>query len=256
MLKEFVEFIAQQAVKAAGPQILKPESEPDHVYLLTRPDGTVERRDADPEPREHKAGDLEALTDWAKALPEPGKSVAWYHRSAVVLVADDRTRRDTVTLELTLSPQVLTLQQFESRAQAFKHADFMKLLRVTFADCLGRSGNLLEILKKVNFSAGKLAESSVGHAKASVGRTLESQVTGTAAIPERVELDVPVFVGALDNLRCVVRCALEPDGATETFSLIPLPGQLEAGIRTAEERIGVILHADLKGVAPVYYGRP
>ncbi len=254
MLKEFVDAIAAQAVEAKGGRFLKPAQEPAHVYYLVTPDGKVERVEGAPEPRRHAAGNLQAVIDLAKNLPEPGHAVVWYHRTGVVLVMDDSTRRDTVTLGLELSPQVLTLHAQEQRATAFKHADFLKLLRVNFADCLHRTGNLMESLKKVNFQAGKVVDSSVGHGKASVGRSLESQVTGTAAIPEQIDLDVPVF--STRQERCIVRCALEPDGATETFSLIPLPGQIEAGIRAAEERVGVILHADLKGVAPVYYGRP
>jgi hypothetical protein len=262
MLKETIDAIGALAVAASVPRVLPLDLEPDHVYAIADPkSGSLQIRQAVPSPRKHLAASPQAVFELAKQFSMPGHNVAlWYHRTGLIALLDDDTRRDKVTLPLELSPQIKTLQELEKTPRTFKQHEFRKLLRITFCDCLALCPNLIAIIERVKFRVGGQVEAAVGHGKASVGRQLESEVTGTGSIPEYVDLYVPIFASGFSGgsfSGCRVRCALEPDAPSESFQLIPLPGQIEEAIAWGESQIAkVIAEADLGESVAVYHGIP
>lgn len=268
MLKELFDAVVLQTTKAMRPTVVHADAEPNHVYLLAHADGKVEQREALPEPRAHRAGDLSAIIEMVHELTRRSEEsvsdtnlVVWYSREAVVLLLDDATRRDRLTLPLTLHPQLLALQQLEQSKQQFDQKGFVSLLRIQFAGCLGPAGNLIEIVRQVKFKQHQDGHGVVQHGKASIGRSIQSELTGAGTIPEQTTLDVPVFAGPLAARRYAIECAIEVDPASERFQLIPFPGAVEAAICAAEAQLG----ADLRDAtrrnteedeAAVYYGMP
>lgn len=258
MFKELVDRIAELAVRANSTTVVNLAAEPDHVYLLARPDGTADVRHAGPKPRRHVAGSLDTVVTLAKEHAETSalSAVIWYSRKAIVCLLDDATRRDQVRFDLQCSKQIETLQVLEGIRKPFKQAELLSLLRVTFAKCLDQTGNLVEILRRIKFRQASAGESVVQHGKSSLGRSVEAELTGTGALPEYVTLHVPIWTNLVVGEQSV-QCALEPDAATETFQLIPLPGEIENATQRAERVIYERL-LDAVGDAPiaVYLGTP
>lgn len=253
MLKELYEAIGQQAVKALAPAALYPDREPDHIYWTRAADGTLDYHEADPEPRQHQAGDLSAVIAFAQRFSVA--AAVWYDRDGVVCITDDDRRRDRVALPLAPSPQLATVKAMEPK-KPFDQRELILLLRTTFADCLGCCPGFVDLLRTVKFKSKTDGESTVKHGQRSVGKAIEQQIEGTAELPEYVELLVPVF-GSGFAANATVRLALDPDPTTEKFWLIPLPGTIEDAFAYAEDRIGDRLRDALKeSDVPVYYGDP
>lgn len=254
----------EELVKNANAvQVMKVECEPSHVYYL-RTGNTIVRSTAAPPVIGHVASTLETLADKAadtvtgdEAAGE-AKSQIWVDRSGVVLLLDGN-RRDKVTFNLSLSQQLLKLDQIADKA--FTQKDFVFLLRTTFRDCLTSAGDLLPIIRKVKFNATQSGESEVKHGSSSIGKSLTAEITGTGTLPEYVNLALPVFSQAgVQSVRSVVSCALEPDAATCTFRLVALPGQIEQAIGDGENQVrakllGLLGERKAGGVS-VFMGRP
>ena len=265
MLAEFIKSIVGLADQAKRPTVFRAEAEPAHVYLLLGPDGSVDYRHAEAAPRNHIAADLETVARWALRSVKDGEGVSvWYDRTGVTALLDDGTRRDKVTLPLQLSPQILTLQELEKSSARLKQKEFIKLLRVPLAGTLTRHPNLLKSVRSVEFRQAVNGNSDLQQGKSSIGRAIMSQLTGTENIPEEVTLSVPVFLSVVVNPFPIV-CALDVDAACETFQLIPLPGEIEASIRSAESKLGAYLRDLLNpepeneadsGKVALSYGRP
>lgn len=249
MFKEFFEAISGQAVKASGLKVIKLPG-PEHIYLIDQGEGRFQIRNTEPPPRKHKAFDISAVVQFAA---KHESAAVWYSRVGVVCLTDDDTRRDEVRLVLSLSEQVKAIATISGKP--FAQRDLILLMRTTFADCLGAAGDLLAVLRGVRFRSAAGGESMVKHGSRSVGKTLEQEITGTGALPEYVKLQVPVWGNAFLSVQ-TVRLALEPDPETETFKLIPLPGELERAIEAGEGRLGAVLREQLGKGAALYYGEP
>jgi hypothetical protein len=248
--------VSEQAVKACAARVVKPDGEPAHVYLLDVGDGKPQRFEATPEPREHEAWDIDAIVDFANDF-----SAIWYARNGIRVLIDDNLRRDCVMMPLKLSHQVDLITGWEKSASSrmMSQKDLIKLLRVDFADCLGQAGEFLAVIRKLKFETATKTAGEIKHGRASLGKEIETAVSGDVDIPEEVIFDVPVFDGAFPALRARVRCAIDLDAATEKITLMPIPGHLEAGIREAEARIGRLIGEKLaKGnkKTPTFYGVP
>lgn len=244
-------------------QVMKATEEPPHVYYLR--EGTMVRRvEAAPPVVGHVASTLETLAEKAADTvtgdEEPGEadSQIWVDRTGVVLLLDG-DRRDKVTFTLSLSEQIQKLTTIGQTSYTQK--DFVFLLRTTFRDCLGLAGDLLPIVRKVKFNATQGGESEVKHGSVSLGKTLTAELTGTGTLPEYVTLALPVFAQAgVQAVRSMVQCALEPDAATCTFRLVPLPGQIEAAIGDGENQVRArllgLLEERMEGGVSVFMGKP
>ena len=83
-------------------------------------------------------------------------------------------------------------------------------------------------------------------------------LTGTGALPEYVTFTFPIFANpCLRTIRGSVECALDPDPATATFRVIPMPGTLDLAADAAVTTVGDKLRDALKDAGPpVYHGRP
>lgn len=260
MLKDFVEAIALQGVKAHLPIIVKADAEPNGVYYVRQADGTTERVVADPPWREHKAQDLDTVVAFAKRFVEYKDAadavgpVIWYSRTGVTCVLDDHDRRDTVHMHFGASPQLVHLA--EDR-KAYTQAEFIRILRITFADCLTACDGLLQCLRSIKFRVHSDGTSKVAQGKASIGKIIDAELTGADALPEYVTFDVPVFGVASLPVRALVRCALEVNPQLETFQLVALPGEVEKATSVGENWVRDAVETALGDAeVPIYYGKP
>jgi hypothetical protein len=252
MLKEAIEYVVGEARDSQAAKVFTAPQEPEGVYYLQKPDGTVEKVTADAPLIRHTAADLSAVVEFAADGSE-----IWYSREKVVCVIDRDSRRESVTLTLELSPQLKELQKLEANPRNLDQRQIVYLLRTTFRRCLGRAGNLLDVLRSIRFNSQAAGEGVVQHGKASIGKTLKQEITGTDNLPEYFVLEVPVFTNASLAQVFPVECALEPDAATQSFKIIPLPNEIEGAVAGGERMIAQLLSAALgdEAMQHVHYGK-
>lgn len=250
MIREALEYLFNAGRQSAD-VIVKPAAEPPHVYYVRRPDGSLDFRAANPAPTAHAPLSLASLV----ALAVEWGAAVWHSPEAVVAVDG----RDRATLALAKSEPFALLEHWAKNRTAMPQADLIRELRIKLAGCLGPAGNLLDLLRVVRFKTGSDTVAEIDRGRSSIGRQLQSEVTGTDRLPEVVAFSVPVFATpSVAGIRSVVQCALDPDAATGTFRVIPLPGQLEAATEYAAGEVGAIIRdliGDAEGI-PVYHGRP
>lgn len=224
MLKDALEFMAGIGKKSAE-KIVRTDAEPGYVYFVRGEDGTLEKHEASPSPVAHKAYSLQAIQEKAK---EAKAAEVWYSPDKVVCVFGDDVKRNTITLELKLSEPLAALIELKKTGKALTQPEIIRLMRTTFRDSLSQAGTLVEVLKKVNFKATSESEGVVSHGKASLGKSVISEVTGLGIIPEYVTFNFIVYANpCFKAIRGKVECALEPDASNATFRIIPLSGEIE-----------------------------
>lgn len=248
MLAEFVKALSEQAVKAAKPDIIALPG-PSPEYLLRKADGTFEAKRGFPAPREHNAQDLQTIVNFATE-----DSAVWYCRDAVVCLVMDTDRFDRVTMDLAFTPQLTWLQGL-SAANKFSQKDLVWHLRTLMKPCLGLAGDLIGVLRQVQFSVGEEGASNIQHGKQSIGKSMRAEIGGTTQIPEYVTFDVMIWESGF-RAHQQIECAMEPDPATQTFKLVPIPGAIEQAICEAEMKLGDALKKMLGDGKALHYGSP
>lgn len=248
MIAEALKYLADTAVKGSKPFVSRAEPEPSHVYYLNG-----ERTEATPAPCNFTAKDLTAIVQFATQNP---KSTVWYSSDGVIVILDPETRRNHVTLPLEYSPQLYEIVSWGDRSKPISQRDLILKLRTVFKRCLDHSPQLIELLRALRFTTGTTTDAKVSASKTSIGKSVEAEVTGAAALPDEFYLDVPIFSGgAFMTIRGRVEVAIEVDAAAATFTLHPIPGMVSQQIALAEGSIGQTLRAAI-GEDRVHYGNP
>lgn len=269
MLKEFYDVIRADITKAAG--VRHEEIDPTKTYAYRDQAGEVKTLKQRPKYRDHKAADIATVCAFAKRFAKGELTpdamgdgdlgdacpVIWFSRSSVVAIIDDQGNRvDRMTLPLAFSPQVRELADLETRKLSFTQQQLIFKLRTMFRHNLAPAGDIIKVLRQVKFDVGQDGNSSVGHGKTSIGKSMRAEVTGVGEIPEYVTLNVPIFERSF-VFNANVELALEPDPATQQFQFFPLAGVLERAIGDAERALGQAILAELGDVEiPTYYGQP
>ncbi len=261
MLKELFDKVLETG-KACGPRVINADREPGHIYYLDYGDGKPRLIEAQPQPICAELLSLSAVADFV-IREGSSLSAVWYSRSGVVAILDHcvataeeesgeivdtdiGTRREGGSLFLRPSAQMLMLADLAKTKVPFDQRKLILLLRSTFTDCLVEAAGLIDVLRSVKFEAGTTAEGNIGRqGNASVGKSLRTQVSGTAEIPEQVTLVVPAFEGPiLPRSKWVrVRMVLDADAGSATFQFYPVAGDLDAAWYEAEMHLRVELDA-------------
>ena len=256
MLRELFDRILETGRQQQAIQLLHPPQEPEHVYLFRHNDGEIERVEAEPEPCAFEAANIATLCAVVKEKGKTGESAIWYDRSGVVGLLDCN-RRDCVKLSLAFSEPMKELQRWEASKVTHSQRDFVLILRHKFRGCLGQTDRLLDIIRQIKWTVGDEGQSAIQHGKQSLGRKLTAEVYGVEAIPEEATFVVPVFEGIITSLQYPVSCAIEPLPQSQSFQVLPFPGQIEAAIAAAERHIGTVIAEELASDdVSVYYGQP
>jgi hypothetical protein len=253
MDKQLFDTIVELARESHRDTIFKDSHDPEHVGRILSPGGGHETFRRDPAPRSHRAASIDTVAKFAEANEDD--AAVWYSRAGFVVLIDDADRRDRVAFPLTLTPQLELLQKLEKQPTPLQQKPFVTFLRVNLADCLGRTGSLLNTIRSLKFRTTDSGESTIAQGKASMGRAIESQVWGEDAVPDEVTLDVPIFVENCGVTPKPIRCALDLDGNSRAFTLTPLAGQIEAALQAAERELAEAIKGK-HGEAPLYFGKP
>lgn len=263
MLKEFVEALADQAVRAASTRFvdLSKYGEPGGCYAAVLPDGTWEFQEAEDPPRKCVAFSLDTVAAHAR-LDESVPGEIWYGRNGVwwVEAAGDRVDigRAHVRMPLTFTPQFQMVQFWNRDPSEFgtelKQQKLIHLLRTTFSGCV-ETPELQAGLRLLRWSRGETTESAVQIGKSSIGRQTRGEVTGEAGLPATFTLNVPVFT-EFDATQ-PVEVAVEPIAERETIALRPVGNAVESAVAGAEDVIRMVIQDLLQGAAvKLYHGDP
>jgi hypothetical protein len=273
VIEEAIQRIAEMSKQADRLQSFHPPEEPAGVYFLREAVGQpVKLVTARPQPRGHNVRDLDSFVACVTRLAgapgfgprgegeaaRPHASV-WVSRDKVVALCDDADRRDRVTLQLTKSPQMETLEKW-SRDQTFLQQEaLVRVLRNVFARSVAGTP-LLQTIRRLRWEQSSTTEAVVQHGKGSVGRAIEGRVTGTAEIPEDVTFEEHCFAGGQLGSLASVACTVEIDTVKQSIAITPLAGAVEEQWREEEESIverltGAFAEAKA-GNVHVYLGAP
>lgn len=256
MLKEFVEELARQAVAGQGPSFK--EYDPTKNYVIRDPaaDGGFQFLGGDPSYRQHKAEDLETIASFYDRYSE-GAAV-WYSRNGITLLIDDADRKDQVSIAMQWSDQIKKLMDLEKAKPLIDQKATLHMLRTVFTPNAFVSCDLIQLLRKVKFTANSESNSEVARGKSSVGRALAVEASFVDQIPEQVTFTVPVFFNSFARRTQDVICAVEIWEAEQKLQIFPLPGEVEKAFAAAEASICQSIMDLLAGHedARVYYGRP
>lgn len=248
MIREALEYLVGLGVRSK-PDVVKVDGEPPYIYYLRRVDGSLERLEAEV-PFRHKPSDVDTLARLAADWFRQDGTAIWCGPAAVVV----ESGFNRATYELRHSDQYTFLSFW--KVGKVPQPDLVRALRTTFAGCVGDAG-FLPAVSKVKFTTGTTVESEVGHGKASLGKSIMGEVTGTGAIPETVEFFVPVYANPDVSFPVKIVCAVEADAAEAKFRVTPLPGQLELAMEMTHVRIRERLDSLLgDSKVPIYRGSP
>jgi hypothetical protein len=262
---ETLEEIQKTAVAASGAkdklQLVPVPGSKIGEFAAVKPNGEFEMMTPEQRPpdRRHKLLSIEELSayiEYAKGTLQ-ATPVVYYSPDGIAVVLNDGTeslRADTATIELKPTKAHTTLKQ--SADKWLQQKDFIRLLRISLADCLGEDGaQLVKVLRLVNFKGGSSGFGKVEHGRESMGKDIEDEVTSDAGpIPEQVTLLVRLYEDRGLQTRFPVRCAVEINSREALFNLSPLAGSIEAAVDEQMSAIGSLI--DQATDCPVFYGTP
>ena len=197
------------------------------------------------------------VNEFATRNAAPDKVFVFASMSQVVAVLSEADRRETVTFPLatTSSWQVMRSMRGSS---AMTQAAFIDMLRRGL-DATYTPPDLLSLVRIVKFKQNESGESNIQTGKASIGRSVQSELTGAGALPEDVRVNVPVWDNVMhdDILRNVdVICALDIDLEQQRFYLRPKAGQIESHERDALDWLVGLIAEQVSESVSVYAGSP
>jgi hypothetical protein len=259
MIADGIKAIAELASKSVAGTI-KVDCELPNVYYLRGGDGTITRVVAPPPPRNHSADSLKTVTDFANRHPKT--AAIWIEEDSVTCLVDEGNHYGgKVSLLLPFSAQFAWLVSASEdwKSKALSQPELVLLLRTLFDGCTSSQDDLLGAARNVRFRSTAESTGVVERGRASVGKSIEQEVSGAKQLPDSVVFSFPVFADKFE-LRFSIRVAIEINMSTEKFYLIPIPGEVEKVHDYARKRIASsVLSALDEGTEVrerVYFGRP
>lgn len=260
---EAIRLIQETAVKASGASgkatiiDLRDTDSGAKKFLIVKPDGSTEQVAFEPYPRTHQLGSIDQFADFVPNAEErkiTANPTIWVCSGGVKLIFDDSagSRREChAYVGLTATAAYAFLLASDRR---FNQKDFVKLLRYTLWECLDDAGRLgLKAIRSFSSKNFVTSHGNVEHGRQSLGKELESEIRSDAGdIPEELTLHVRLFTDRALTRRFPIKCAIDIEPAEGTFSLRPLPEQLDAAVDEQLQAIANRLAEDTE--LPVFYG--
>lgn len=245
--------------KEASPdkRIVRTDAEPSHWYYVTNAAGELVRTEAMPKPLVRQAADIDTLcrvaNSWSGHEPQ-----VWYSRNGITAVLEpDVTAPSVCQVKLTPSPQLVKLMEWDRAGKVFlTQAEFVTLLRTMFVGCV--PGDLLTVIRAVKATKGQEVNQQIAQGKVSMSKSAVAEMTGTAAIPETVVFQVPIFAQSAVNVLGQVPVEIDPDPENNRFALIVHPGAVEIAQARAEEELQdrIVVALGDGSTVLVYRGNP
>jgi hypothetical protein len=246
---EAIREIERLVVAANSSEILDVKGERKGVYFIVGPKGDAVKHVADPSWHSEQ---LETPRELLKfiASNKTDKSAVFIADEEVIFVSSLADRRDVAFCKLIEAEPYKWLKA--SSGNRLSQSDFIRVLRITFRECLGVDNGLIPLLRKLNFAASDGAAAEIQHGRESVARSINASIMGVNAIPEELVLRVPVFEN--HPFIAPVNCAIEIFPDERMFKLTPFPLQVRKAMQAALDDVENGLEGD--ELPPVYRGKP
>lgn len=257
-------LIQDTAVKAAGGanRIVNLPGEPTGVYGVLDDSGHVERVLATRKPRQHRllsvsevAGAIEHYSGLVEGANIP---IVWYSPQVVKVIVDDSTTKPFVDCLIVPLAEFHTDQWTRIcglHEDQFGQKSFINLLRHELWDCVGEAGQaLVKQVRALDWSRSDHTRSQMEKGRASYGKDIEAEVRSQhgGELPDDLTLSVRIYSDPALSVRRTVRCALEADPVSQTFTIIPYAGEIESALDDEMSHIHNILEGSLE--CPILYG--
>ena len=256
--------IQETAVKAAGGdnRIVKLPGEPPGVYGVLTEDGSIEKRFATRKPRQHRLLSISevagAIEHYSSIVEGANTPIVWYSPEMVKVVINDASTLPLVDCLFVPLTQFHTDQWTRIcglHENQFGQKSFINLLRHELWDCIGESGAaLVKQVRALDWSRSDHTRSQMEKGRASYGKDIEAEVRSQHGgdLPDDLTLSVRIYSDPALQVRRSIRCAIEADPVSQTFTLIPYAGEIERALDDEMTTISGILEADLE--CPILYG--
>lgn len=211
-------------------------------------------------PRRHTVQTIESLAKTiAKYSATTPTDSVWVSLGRAVAVLDDSEtshRCDHVTLPVTPAPYFDVLAKCGKEWMTQKK--LIDMLRHDLAGALIDPADTLSVLRNLRFEQNAEQTGNYTNTSAKMGKSVASQVTGEAALPEVVTVEFHPYPAIADevDVAVIVFCTLFVDSDEAKLKLVPQPGQLEAAQTKATLALRSAVQ-DAVGVdIPVFVGTP
>ncbi len=245
MLKELFDAVCGLARTSMQPGIFKIESEPADVYRIRYADGTLsDPITAQPRPRGYVLHSLEHFAEAVERSMGQGSADAdantlvFCGRGSAVAVLDETThRRELLKINLPESTEFSTLKALERQRAAMDQETLIKRLRIDLALAVAPAD--LATFRAIKFEKRTAGQATVQTGASTLGLDVERKVTcGDKAPPDEITVNVCVYRDlAGEEFRKPVRCAVDTDLEKQTFTLIPMAGEIERAQAETDQQI-------------------
>lgn len=197
MLKELFESIVTQAHKSTEkekPRIVPELSSEDRRRVAFVYQDEIQFHDVPAEARDHTATSSADFRDLVLELIEVEPALIFIGSESVVAILNSTDRRDRVTLPLVFSDQFEALGRLP---KSFTQRDAIAFLRRQM-DGTGLE-DYADSFRAVVFERQQQSAGKSQRDAESMGKSIESRVTGTQDIPDKIEGTVKVFAQELSS---------------------------------------------------------
>jgi hypothetical protein len=262
---EWVRRLSERAASASGKLSILQELSDDFSITYVTADGQVSEKTRRPMARRflfNSVDQLGASIDLAKSVfeSESGGGVVipaiFVSRSGVLLVwnlsGGSGRGRDRSVYYVQSHDE---FKVFYGDTENLNQKQFLRLLRVNLKSALGELGNtLIPAISSIRWETGSRGASQVGSGRESMGREINSEIRSLAGeIPDEIVLNLRLSRDPATPGRYPVRCVLQIDSQQQTFSLLPMAGELDRAWSDFEKDLFDIV-SDISGDIPVILG--
>ena len=269
---EAVARVAELAVAGKRRALLNVPGENPAMFPPGGPGGDLQSHEKSPMPRKHRATRLvdvrQFVTDHLADFPVDGagdprsRITVWCWRGSVTSVLDDEDyRADTITLSAPDSAAFATLTRLSWSEEWLDQAAFLRLLKVDLFGCV--PSDFITLMRQLKFSQATGGEGDVQAGRESLGVSIQREaLAGGRAMPEDLVVTVPVYQDLIDGeddwdvYTAKVVCALSVDYTNRRLRLEPIPDELTAAKRQADEWVFSKMRELASDKVRVYCGSP
>lgn len=253
MLAELFDRIANQAVRAHGPAFLGTEAIHDRVWLKDC-EGNLEEIQKPPPLRGHTLHSLQDVIAVCKdadmsALPE-----IHYNAGGITVFLDRDKRSERATLSMKMSKRFEMLQHLERAPESLDVPAAVKYLRFKMHGV--GADNVIQALKRVDFTRTSAGTNVVEHGKESLGRSVEAEAQSVGEVPEEIAMTVPVFSNpGCESMTALVRVGVYLDVHNQRVEFGVLADESTRAINESLSKVRTFLRDNLTKV-PIFHSAP
>jgi hypothetical protein len=221
---DFINAIAGLAAKAELPKTLKPKGMPASDYYMLQGDGTYDRV-SEKVHSQFNLHEMPSMAQWIAQKAQTDRVEVFVDGLKVVAYAGDHAGlvRDAATMKVEYSVAFRWFESLAAEKKVFDQKGMIRLLQTTLRGLL--SDSVVTQFRVLKFTQNSAVSQSVQASKANIGKTLESEITGS--VPDVISFSVPIYNNArLMVGSALIDCPVDVDLTTGNFTMTTSPDQM------------------------------